>query len=143
MTCRILAVSGDTVTLSQGETIGCFGCMRQECKTHRRHFTAENPLGLALSVGQIVEVETSKAALLSQALQALLPPSAGFLGGFLIVGILFPRTGEPVRAAGGVLALGAAACITYWIRKRFPLTAVPQVTRVCDSALSACKIPMD
>lgn len=126
-------IAGNTVIVRQGETLSCFGCMHQECKSHQQFFTAKNPLQLSLSLGQMVEIETPKALLLVQALQVLLPPMLGFIGGFMLTGFLFPLAGDPPRAAGGALTLFLTASLTYWIRKRFPTTGIPRVTRICDS----------
>jgi positive regulator of sigma E activity len=104
--------------------------MRQECKNRGHIVAAANPLGLPLAVGQTVEVETSRSELLRQALQALVPPLTGFLGGFMLTGLFFPRGGESFRVAGGLAALFAAAGITYLARKRFPSSALPRVTEI-------------
>jgi sigma-E factor negative regulatory protein RseC len=129
---RIHAIKEYVVTISQEETCACFGCMHQECKDRPRFVMAKNSLHLPLSIGQMVEIETPKAMLLLQAFQVLFPPILGFIGGFMFTGFLFPLSGDPPRAAGGVLILFLAASLTYWFRKRFPSTAMPQVTQVCD-----------
>lgn len=80
---------------------GCFGCINQECKA--AHLSGGNEEGGA------------KPALLQEALIALLPPILGFIGGFMGMGIISPGSGDPSRAASGVVALFAAAFITYWV----------------------------
>lgn len=128
---KVYDIHEDTLTISLGEQFDCFGCMHQECKDRQQLVTAKNPLGLPLSIGQTVEIETPKALLLIQALQVLLPPLLGFIGGFLFTGILFPLSGDPPKALGGLIGLFLAATLTYGIRKRFPSAAIPQVTRYC------------
>lgn len=130
----VLAVSGDTVTLSPGKLTGCFGCMRQECKNRQHIVTAVNPLALPLAVGQTVEVHTPKPDAVRQTLTALVPLPAGFLAGFLLAGVFFPQSGEALRVGAGVGGLFAAGGGMYFLRKRFPAETLPQVTGVCDAA---------
>jgi sigma-E factor negative regulatory protein RseC len=94
--------------------------MHQECKTRARFFTAKNSLQFPLAIGQVVQIETPKGMLVEQALAALLPPLLGFMGGFMLSGLLVPASGDPARAAGGVLGLFIAAYLTYLIRKKYP-----------------------
>jgi positive regulator of sigma E activity len=132
----IITLSEDTVTLSPGKLEGCFGCMAQDekrCRHRGTTFAAKNSLGLPLSVGQTVEIETPKTELLGQTLQAALPLPAGFLAGFFLLGILFPQAGEPPRVLAGVFALFLAGGITYRVRKRFPADVLPRVVRICGS----------
>jgi sigma-E factor negative regulatory protein RseC len=68
----------------------------------------------------LVEIENSGASLLSQTLAALLPPLLGFAAGFWLVGLFHPETGEPARAALGVLCMFAAAGAVYLVRRRGP-----------------------
>ncbi|MDR2534726.1 MAG: SoxR reducing system RseC family protein [Treponema sp.] len=141
MTGIILTISEDIVTLSPETSAACFGCMRQECKTNARQFTAKNLLGLPLAVGQTVEVQTPKTALFSQGLQTIGSPLAGFLGGFMLVGLFVPFAGEAPRIAGGIGALFITAFITCLVRKRFPQAVMPKVIRICEPLLSACPEP--
>ena len=131
---RILAVSeqGDTVTLRQEESLGCFGCMGRECNKKNPSITAKNPLGLPLAAGKLAEVETPLSGVITQSLLALLPLLAGFLGGFALAGLGIPRSGDPARAACGALGLFAAAFLTYWTRRRFPAVVTSRITRVWD-----------
>ncbi|MDR1030186.1 MAG: SoxR reducing system RseC family protein [Treponema sp.] len=130
MTGRVHALSETAVTISQGTSSFCFGCMQHECKTKMRLFTAENPMQLPLVVGHEVEVKTSHAMLARQALAALFPPFLGFIGGFMFTRFLVPVSGDPARAAGGVLGLFALAYLTYRIRKKHPATMIFQVVRI-------------
>jgi positive regulator of sigma E activity len=126
----VYAITGNNITISPEAGASCFGCMHQTCQANQQLVTAKNPLSFALSIGQRVEIEASKAVLASQSLTALLPLVLGFIGGFLLVGILFPGAGESAQAVGGVFALFAAAGITYNICKRFPSKTCPHVVRV-------------
>ena len=130
MTGRIFSISDDTVIVNPGETLSCFGCLKQDCKAHSGRFAAKNTLGLPLSVGLVVEVENPKGSLLKQALKALLPPVLGFLGGYTLTGILFPLSGDPARAFSGTLALFLTAFAVYWTRKRFVTAELPFVARI-------------
>ncbi|MDR1955585.1 MAG: SoxR reducing system RseC family protein [Treponema sp.] len=128
MTGRIHAIAGTTVTIHQGAT--CFGCMRPECNPQARLFTAHNSRRLPLKIGQMVEIEAAQVMLIGQALAALLPPALGFLGGFMLTGLLAPGAGDPARAAGGALGLFALAYLTYHIRKGCPTETTFHVARV-------------
>jgi hypothetical protein len=129
MTFRVLAVSGDTVTLCREENAGCFGCMKRECNETKRHITAKNPLGIPVAVGQVAEVETPLSGVIAQGLQAVLPLIGGFAGAFMLAGLLLPRSGDPFRAAVGALGLFAAGLLTYWVRTRFPAAITSRITR--------------
>ncbi|MDR3170002.1 MAG: hypothetical protein LBU17_00070 [Treponema sp.] len=100
-------MTGKLHIIDREAATGCFGCINQECKA--AHLSGENEEKL---VGQ-----GAKPALLQEALIALLPPILGFIGGFIGMGIISPGSGDPSRAASGVVALFAAAFITYWVRR--------------------------
>jgi positive regulator of sigma E activity len=104
--------------------------MQQECKNRTRLFTAKNPLQLPLVVGHEVEIKTPNAMLAGQALAALFPPFLGFIGGFMLTRFLVPASGDPARAAGGVLGLFMLAYLTYQIRKKHPAEMIFQVVRI-------------
>jgi positive regulator of sigma E activity len=104
--------------------------MNHECKSGIGLITAENPAGLPLRTGQIVEVVTRGSSLLSQALAALLPPIFGFLLGFNLIRLVFPRAADGASAGMGVLFLFAAAFVVYLVRKKRPAGQVYKVTRV-------------
>jgi sigma-E factor negative regulatory protein RseC len=104
--------------------------MHQECKTRARFFTAKNPFRFPVAIGHVVQIETPKGMLVGQALAALLPPLLGFMGGFILTGLLVPASGDPARAAGGVLGLFMAAYCTYRIRKKYPAETTLQVVGI-------------
>jgi sigma-E factor negative regulatory protein RseC len=102
--------------------------MQQECKTRARFLKAKNPCRLPLAIGQVVKIKTPKALLGGQAFTALFPPIVGFMGGFMLTGFLVPASGDPARAAGGVLGLFILASLTYLIHKKYPAeTTLPVV----------------
>jgi sigma-E factor negative regulatory protein RseC len=102
--------------------------MNRECKAKTLSYHAENIAGLALQPGQLVETEAAASAL-KQGLAVLLPPSLGFIAGYVLTGIIFPTTGDPARAAAGVLLLFATAFAIYFIRRRFPPKTICRVIR--------------
>ncbi|MDR2518445.1 MAG: SoxR reducing system RseC family protein [Spirochaetaceae bacterium] len=140
---RILAVSehNDTVTLGQEAGLGCFGCMGQGRARKKPSFTAANPRALHLAPGQIAEVETPRSSVIIQSLGALLPPAAGFLGGFAGARLAAPQGGDPLYAALGAAGLFAAAALTYWVRRRFPGAITSRVTQVWDGTAAGCSAP--
>jgi sigma-E factor negative regulatory protein RseC len=126
---RIREIRGNTLTISRENGIACFGCMDRKCKTKELSYDAENPAGLALRPGQLVETEAAASAL-KQGLAALLPLPLGFTAGYAITGLVFPSVSEPFRAAAGVLLLFAAAFAVYFIRRRFPSKTIRRVIRI-------------
>jgi sigma-E factor negative regulatory protein RseC len=104
--------------------------MQQECKTRTRFLKAKNPFQFPLAIGQVVKIETPKAMLVGQAFAALLPPMVGFMGGFILTGLLVPVSGDPARAAGGVLGLFILAYLIYLIRKKHPAETILQVVEI-------------
>jgi len=128
---KVREVREKTVIVAPDRSDGCFGCMNAECRSGAGFITAENPAGLPLKTGQIVEVVTINASLLSQALIALLPPILGFLLGFNLSRLVFPFTAPDGAAAGmGVLFLFAAAFIVYFVRKKHPAGKGYRVTKI-------------
>jgi sigma-E factor negative regulatory protein RseC len=125
---RIREVRGNTLTIAREDNAACFGCMDRKCKT-RGLYDAENPAGLALSPGQLVETETAASAL-KQGLVVLLPPLLGFVAGYIITGFVFPSVLEPPRTAAGVLFLFTTAFAIYFIRRRFPPKTIRRVIRI-------------
>jgi positive regulator of sigma E activity len=119
---RVLEVKEDTVIVIKDSGLcgeACFGCMSDgKCGAKHVPVIAENPLNLPLKPGQAVEIESG--GLPGQALAALLPLPAGFAAGFFLVLFLFPASGEPVRATGGVFLMLAAAACYYLFRRRHP-----------------------
>jgi sigma-E factor negative regulatory protein RseC len=104
--------------------------MQQECKRKTRFLKAKNPFQFPLTIGQAVKIETPKSILLGQAFVALLPPVLGFIGGGVLTGFLVPASGEPARAAGGVLGLFMLAYLTYLFRKKHPAETTLQVVEI-------------
>ncbi|WP_010260197.1 SoxR reducing system RseC family protein [Treponema primitia] len=125
---RIREIRGNTLTLDRENNIACFGCMNRECKAKTLSYHAENTTGLVLQPGQLVETEAAASAL-KQGLTVLLPPLLGFIAGYVLTGIIFPATGDPARAATGVLLLFATAFAVYCIRRHFPPKTICRVIR--------------
>ncbi|MDR3343382.1 MAG: hypothetical protein LBT14_11470 [Treponema sp.] len=105
-----------TKTGNPAESMDCFGCMHQECTASRRLMQEEPQGNLSITPGQATETAWPLTVLVREALVALLPLIVGFIGGFMGAGIIFPGSGDPSRAAGGVVTLVAAAFITYRVR---------------------------
>jgi positive regulator of sigma E activity len=79
--------------------------------------------------GQFVETGLSGKALFIQALEAFLPPAAGFAGAYLVTAGCFPALGESSRIAAGLVFLAAAAAAFSAFRKHFP-PPLPRITRI-------------
>ena len=129
---RIREIRGSTLIITRESPIACFSCMNAECKAKAITYTAENPAGLSLLPGQLVEPEAAASAL-RQGLAALLPPVLGFIAGYVLTGVLYPTAGEAARAAAGALALFAAAFACYVVRRRFPPKTIRRVIRPLKS----------
>ena len=130
---RIREIRGNTLTIAQENNLACFGCMKAECKAKELIFKAENPVGLSLQPGQLVETEAAASAL-KQGLTVLLPPVLGFILGYVVTGVIFPNAGDPPRAAVGALLLFTAAFALYFIRRSFPPKTIRRVIRVVEGA---------
>jgi sigma-E factor negative regulatory protein RseC len=128
---RIREIRGNSLTIIRENDVACFGCMNQECKVKEHTYSAENPTGLDLQPGQLVETEAAASAV-KQGLIVLLPPILGFIAGYVLTGAIFPAAGDPARAAGGVLLLFVAAFAIYFIRRRFPPKTIRRVIRVVE-----------
>jgi sigma-E factor negative regulatory protein RseC len=124
---RVLAVSGDLVTVQQDASGACFGCMNQECRKNYGVITAKNRTGLPLAVGQEVTTEFPFKSVLGQAALLLLLPLLGFAVVYAASGLLFPALNEAARAACGVPALFAAGFALYLRHRRHPSETLPQV----------------
>jgi sigma-E factor negative regulatory protein RseC len=112
---------------------GCFGCMNQECAEGFAPITAENSNGLDLAPGRLVETGSGPRVLLRQGAAALFPPLLGFIAGFFLAGVLFPQSGEALRAACGALLLFVAGLGFYFFRRRFPSRHTGVVIRLLDT----------
>jgi sigma-E factor negative regulatory protein RseC len=124
---RVLAVSGDLVTVQQDVSGACFGCMNQECQKNQWIITAQNSTGLPLTVGQEVTTEFPFKSALGQAAFLLLLPLLGFALVYAASGLLFPALNEAARAACGVPALFAVAFALYCYRRKRPARGLCQV----------------
>jgi positive regulator of sigma E activity len=127
---RVLKIEGTTITVKGGELDGCVGCMNDACRTNGSSFTAENRSGLALGVGQLVQITSSTAATAGQAAFVFLPPFIAFAAAYAGVGFFFPGSSEALRAAAGVAGLALGFLAIYWFRKVSPSKASPSVVRV-------------
>ena len=123
-------IDGSRITIAPDRSAACFGCMNHECKTGNGLLTAENKFGLPIENGQIVEVETEAAALLPQAITALLPPVLGFLTGFILTRLLLPGAGEAVAAFIGLALLFGAARAVYKAKGKKPGETSYTITRI-------------
>lgn len=126
---RILKIEGKTVTVQGGELGGCFGCMNEECKANGKQYTAENRKELALSIGDLVEVNVDAGATASNAALVLLPPLVMFAAAFILAGFLLPSASEALHASVGVVGMALGFLGVYWFRKISPAKSVPLITR--------------
>jgi positive regulator of sigma E activity len=133
---RISAIEGNIITVQQDsfstlkKSEACSSCLNHECKEKQGFATVSNPLNLPLERGMQVETEMPPKTILGQGALAFLPPLAGFIAGFLLVGWIFPSFGDPGKAFGGVILMFAGAFGFYFYRKRHPVKALPRVVRV-------------
>lgn len=127
---RILKIEGSTITVKGGELDGCVGCMNDACKTDGSRFTAENRSGLALDIGQLVEITSSAGATAAQAVFVFLPPVIGFGLGFVGVALAAPAATEAMRAAAGVVGMALGFLGVYLVRMISPSKASPQIVRI-------------
>jgi sigma-E factor negative regulatory protein RseC len=131
---RIRTIQGSTLSITRENDIACFGCMDQECKARAFSYTAENTAGLTLTPGQLVETETA-ASPLKEGLAVLLPPPLGFIAAYVLTGLISPASGDPARAAAGILSLLAIASALYLIRRRRPPRIIRRVIRVINNEI--------
>jgi sigma-E factor negative regulatory protein RseC len=129
MTGKVLSISGKMAVIEPDKPAGCFGCVNQECGGFTP-ITVENRDNLDLVPGQLVETGSKCRTLLRQGAAALIPPLLGFTAGFFLAGILFPQSGDGLRAACGALLLFAAALGVYFFRRQFPPKNIPRILRI-------------
>jgi sigma-E factor negative regulatory protein RseC len=127
---RVVAVTGDLVTVLRDDSAACFGCMNRECLSKQGLVTAENKTGLPLSAGQQVETEFSLKTALAQGLPLLLLPFLACAAAYAVSGLLSPAWDDSVRSAIGAAALFAAGFALYFYRRKHPLKAWPIIVRV-------------
>ena len=123
-------IKENLVVIAPDRSAACFGCMNLECKSGGGFITAENPKALPLKTGQMVEVAAPGAGIFRQALTAFLPPALGFVAGYTLSRLLFPKAGEGLFAFIGAAFLFIAAFIVYWARKKFPAKREYTVTKI-------------
>ncbi|MDR0761027.1 MAG: SoxR reducing system RseC family protein [Treponema sp.] len=127
---RVLAVTGDAVTVRHDASAACFGCMNQECRQKQGLITAENKTGLPLSAGQRVETEFPLKTALAQGFSLLALPFLACAAVYLVSGLLSSPPEEPIRAALGAAALFAAGFALYFYRRKHPFKVRPIIVRV-------------
>ena len=127
---RVLAVTGEAVTVLHDASAACFGCMNQECLQKQGLITAENRLGLPLSAGQRVETEFLLKTALVQGFSLLALPFLACAAAYLVSGLPSPPPGEPIRAVLGVAALFVAGFALYFYRRKHPFKVRPVIVRV-------------
>jgi positive regulator of sigma E activity len=127
---KVREISGNRVTIIPDRSAACFGCMNMECKAGGGFLIAENPLGLPVETGQMVEAQTDAVSLIPQALTAFLPPNLGFTAGFIPTRRLIPGAGEAVAAFAGLALFFSAAFTLYKARRGKPGGTSYTVTRI-------------
>ena len=127
---KIREIKENIVIVAPEISAACFGCMNQECKAGGGIITAENPRGLPLKQGQMVEVRAPGISILGQALAALLPPAIGFVASYFLARLIIPNAGDGAHAAIGAVSLFATAFLVYKIRKKYPPGKAYTVTRI-------------
>ncbi|MDR3130594.1 MAG: SoxR reducing system RseC family protein [Treponema sp.] len=127
---RVLAVSGEDVTVLRDAAAVCFGCMNYGCQKKRETVVAENRTGLPVLTGQVVETEFPLKTALAQGLPLLLFPFFACAAVYLASGILFPASKEPLRAALGTAALFITGFIFCLYRRKHPFKTRPVITRI-------------
>jgi sigma-E factor negative regulatory protein RseC len=126
---RVLAVTGDAVTVQHDASTACFGCMNQECR-QKRLITAENRTGFPLSAGQRVETDFPLKNALAQGFSLLALPFLACAVTYLVSGLPSPSPEEPIRAVLGAVALFIAGFALYFYRRKHPFKVRPVIVRV-------------
>ena len=129
---RIKEIKENIVIVKADKNAACFGCMNAECKSGSGFIKAENKKALPLEPGQIVELNAPGAGIARQALAAFMPPALGFILGYFVIRLLFPKAGEGAAAFAGVIFLFAAGFVVYLVRKKHPAKVEYTVTKVFD-----------
>jgi sigma-E factor negative regulatory protein RseC len=125
---QVLEVQGHEVKV-QGKGTGdaCFGCMNQECKDHKRVFTARNPRNFPLKAGDLVELEIKRGEGALEAGASLLIPLLAFLALYCLAPLAFRALGSAARIGLGFLALFAAALGVFLFKKIIPPRRLPGI----------------
>ncbi|MDR0642981.1 MAG: hypothetical protein LBG07_11040 [Treponema sp.] len=99
------------------EVPSCLGCFRLRSQGTPCPLAGQNKTGEdAHSWGQAVP----RKVLLLQGTAVLLPPVLGFAAGFTLTDLLFPLSGEALRAAAGAALMFLFAFGVYLFRRRSP-----------------------
>ncbi|MDR2247510.1 MAG: SoxR reducing system RseC family protein [Treponema sp.] len=127
---RVMAVTGDAVTVRHDASAACFGCMNRECRQNQGLIIAENTAGLPLSAGHRVETEFPLKTALAQGFFLLALPFLACAAAYLVSGLPPSPPEEPLRAALGTAALFAAGFALYFYRRKHPFKVRPVILRV-------------
>jgi positive regulator of sigma E activity len=113
--------------------------MEGHCKKRPAPFVIECRGDPVPAPGQTVETGISPGALAGETLCGILFPLAGFIAGFFLLRLLFPRAGEGARAAAGVLCLFSGGLVLCLIRRRFPSKTLPRIIRIIEDCRSGAE----
>jgi len=87
---------------------------------------AEAVPGVAISAGDIVDIEISDSVRISGAFWLLAVPLGLFVLGYMGAGALFPGRGEGVRALLGLLGMAAGLLFAATVARRGSMSRRPQ-----------------
>lgn len=109
-------------------TTSCESCAGNSfCNIQGKTFTATNPKGLDLHVGDLVEVNLPPGKTVFSGFMILMVPLLLFLSGLLGIRAFLPEASEGLQALGGFIGLVAGFLIAYIFGRIAKKTYTPTV----------------
>lgn len=127
-------VEGQSVTVRISLSEGCQSCNSKDgCGMVGHELQAEAVSGVAISAGDLVDIEIPDSVRISGAFWLLAVPLGLFVLGYMGAGALFPARGEGVRALFGILGMAAGLVFAATVARRGSMSRRPQA-RPAESA---------
>lgn len=105
---------------------GCASChSRDGCASEGREILAELPEGMALAVGDVVDISVPDSAMAAGLLWLVVIPVSLFLAGYVGVGSL--GAGEGLQALGGIGGFAFGLLVAVFVARHSPMGRRPVI----------------
>lgn len=132
-TATIVSMEGKTITLTKTDAGACASCSSSAfCKAKDQLFTASNPQGFELNVGDRVDIYMPSGKTILSGFMLLILPLIFFLVFFILAKTLFGIADEGMRALIGIGGVAFGFLFSFAYSRLTRRTSMPEIVGIAE-----------